>query len=151
MFYNPCEANADASASRFSWRLQRLPPKRPKEEDDDPDPNMPQPPPIEESAFVAFGALEGTSVDVHVAGEYELAVLHDESLVRGKPTRLKVERARPPPTCIKTVRPHVHALDVPTCTRPTAGGAGRPIPRALHAPRLGAAPRVRRGHATSRP
>ena len=52
---------------------------------------MPQPPPIEPSDFAAFAALEGTSVDVHVAGDYELEVLHEGQLVRGKPTRLKVE------------------------------------------------------------
>ena len=90
-FGNTCAHREDAHVSRFSWRLQRLPPPQPKDDDDKADPPPPPPPPAE---VVPFETLDGTSMEVTVSGEYELIVTHagvnGEKVVQGKPMRVAV-------------------------------------------------------------
>ena len=106
-FGNSAGHRDDAKVGCFSWRLQRLPPPIPKDDEDEAERIKALPPPPV-APVVTFTSLVGTKVDIYEAAEYELSVMHtlpngEQALVQKKPVHVQVSPSSlSPPHCTLT-------------------------------------------------
>ena len=94
-FGNSSGHRGDAHVSKFSWKLQKLPPTVPKDDEDALEYAKSLPPP-RVAEVQAFQTLAGIGVDVIESGDYELSVVHTtsdgvEHVVQRKPVKVKCE------------------------------------------------------------